>query len=87
MVQRVSGRSQLDTQKAINWLEEHWKGNRECPVCGHNSWSISDELVEVKPYKGNLLPAVYPLVAVTCNTCGYTFLFNAVVAGLVVPQE
>jgi hypothetical protein len=90
MVQRVTGRTQLDTQRTIKWLEEHWKDNRVCPVCGHNSWSVSDDIVEMKPFRGGALVAggaVYPLFAVTCNTCGLTLLFNAVVAGLIKGQE
>ena len=90
MVQRVTGREKLDKEKAIAWLNELWPGNRLCPICTNNSWSVSDDLVEIRPYKGGTLVvggSLYPLMIVTCNTCGHTLLFNAVVAGLVQGAE
>lgn len=90
MAQRVTGRAQLDTQRAIKWLEEHWKGTRVCPVCGHTSWSISDDIIEIRPFRGGSLVvggSLYPFIVVTCTTCGHTLLFNAKVAGLVEGQE
>ena len=88
MVQPVTGREKLDTEKAIAWLNKHWQ-HRACPVCDNTSWSISDELVEVRPYKGGGLTvggSLYPFMVVTCGTCGNTLLFNAVLAGLVQGQ-
>jgi hypothetical protein len=89
MVQHATGRK-LDTEKAIEWLKGHWKDDQGCPICGNTSWGVSDELVEIRPFKGGgmaLGGSVYPLFAATCNTCGHTLLFNAVVAGLLKEQE
>ena len=90
MVQPVTGREKFDKDTAIAWLNKHWHGNRLCPVCGHNSWTVSDELVEIRPFKGGAMVlggALFPLMVVTCTTCGHTLLFNAVVVGLVQGQE
>ena len=86
MVQHVTGQEKLDKEKAIAWLNERWQGNKLCPICTNNSWSVSDDLVEIRPYKGGTLVVggpLYPLMIVTCNTRGHTLLFNAIVAGLV----
>lgn len=93
MVRHLSAREQrekLDVQKAMDWLDKHWRGSRICPVCQNNSWGISDEVVEMRPFRGGSLivgGSIYPLFTVTCDTCGHTLLFNALVAGLVKSQE
>jgi len=78
--------AKLDTEKASAWLEKHWKGDRRCPVCANNTWGVSDDIVEMRPFRGGSLVAggvIYPLFTVTCETCGFTQLFNAVLAGLI----
>ena len=75
-----------DLKKAEDWLNDHWKGDRLCPICGRNDWWICDEVVEVKSYnEGRLLAggSIFPLLAVICLTGGNTLLFNAMLAGLV----
>jgi len=82
--------AKVDVQKALDWLNKHWKGDKVCSVCVNNSWTVSEEIVEIRgfhkgtPALGQLL---YPLIVATCNTCGHTLLFNAVIAGLVKGQE
>jgi hypothetical protein len=72
-------------QRAINHLQAKWR-NPVCPIDGANSWTISD-VVELRPFTGGGLiigaGPLFPFFQVTCNECGYTVLFNAVVAGLV----
>ena len=86
MVEHVTQHAKLDSEKAIAWLDKHWQGKRPCPICTNYSWSIGDEMVEVRAFLGGSLSTgvpVYPLTVVTCDTCGHTLLFNAKVAGLV----
>ncbi len=76
----------LDIKRFKEWLNQKWKGAKRCPICGSNSWGIGETPVEVREFHGGGLVAtglVYPLVAVTCGVCGYTLLFNAIVADLV----
>lgn len=85
MVQPVTGREKIDKDKAVSWLNKHWQGNKLCPICSHNEWTVSDELAEIRPFKGGALTvggSLYPLLVVTCATCGHTLLFNAVLSGL-----
>ena len=75
-------------EDVVAWLNQHWK-NTICPICQSNNWSISDTPVEIRPYTGGGMVIggpVYPLFSLTCNKCGNTLLFNAIVAGLI-PRE
>jgi predicted nucleic-acid-binding Zn-ribbon protein len=64
-----------------------------CPLCGNNNWTISDQVFQAIEfdYKGILINgASYPMVPLTCTTCGNTYFINALVAGLIdkeVPQS
>ena len=85
---KVSKRKSVkpDLEKAERWLNERWRGDRLCSVCGKNDWWICDEVVEVKAYnEGRLLAggSVFPLLAVICRECGNTLLFSAMLAGVV----
>ena len=76
--------AQEDIQKAIAWIDEHWTGQKACPICQGDSWGVSSMVGEVhlaNPDEGRL-DRSYPLVILTCQTCGYALLFNAVVVGL-----
>lgn len=76
--------AQEDIQKAIAWIDEHWTGQKACPICQSDSWGVSSMVGEVhlaNPDEGRL-DRSYPLVILTCQTCGYALLFNAVVVGL-----
>lgn len=74
-----------DIQKAIAWIDEHWTGQKTCPICQNTRWGVADTVGEVQmtTLKGDLTGRVCPLVIVTCQTCGYTLLLNAVVVGLI----
>lgn len=72
-------------ERAMEWLNKWWRGPKDCPICGHNNWGISESVTEVRPYTGApfmVSGGVYPLFLVVCGTCGYTHFFNALVAGL-----
>ena len=80
----------LDYEKAIDWLNTHWQGEWRCPICEQDEWLVHDEAVEVRAFGRGSLAAngsVFPLLSVTCSTCGHTLFFNAIVAGLVEPPE
>ena len=75
-----------DREKVRAWIDEHWKGQRECPICENSRWRIGNMVGEVQQFGGDdrfVEEPVYPLVLVTCATCGYTLLFNAAVIGVV----
>jgi hypothetical protein len=73
----------IDRDAAIHWIGSKWpEARRGCIVCGENNWGVGDNIVRLQTREG---PA-YPSVAVVCNVCGYTMLFNAVRMGLL-PEE
>ena len=87
MTTRNKESQKVNAAKANAWFNEHWKGNRACPICGNAHWGIGEELVEVRDYRyGQRLnlegEVAYPLVLVYCETCGYTMLFSAIRVGL-----
>lgn len=73
-----------DIQKAIAWIDEHWTGQKTCPICLNTRWGVADTVGDVQMMGLNKEPTdrTYPLVILTCQTCGYTVLFNATVIGL-----
>ena len=77
---------EIDRGKFQSWLNTRWKGHKQCPICHSNDWNLSPKPVEIREFSGGGLHVggpVYPLVNITCNVCGYTLLFNAIIAGLV----
>ena len=80
----------LNLEKAEVWLNEHWKGDMVCPICGNSSWSGHEEAMEVRSFNRGRLGGpgpVIPLLVITCSTCGNTLFFNAILAGLVDQPE
>ena len=80
----------IDVEKVKEWLNKQWRGPKLCPVCNSNSWGIGERAVEVREFHGGSLVVggkIYPLITVTCGVCGYTLLFNAVVAELVKAEQ
>ena len=76
-------KTDVDMEKALAWIDEHWTGQKACPICQNDRWGISSMVGEVHlatPDEGRL-DRSYPLVILTCQTCGYALLFNAVVTG------
>jgi hypothetical protein len=74
-------------EQVLRWLHEHWGEDPICPFCKGNDWGIADRVFGVMEGgpQGmfNLAGASIPLVPVTCSTCGYTAMVNALVTGVV----
>ena len=74
----------INQEKLNNYLQT---------IHGNNNWTISDQVFQAIEfdYKGILINgASYPMVPLTCTTCGNTYFINALVAGLIdkeVPQS
>jgi hypothetical protein len=77
-------KEQLDA--AIGWINQHWKGKQECPICGSDNWHLSEHFVTpvvITPQQGvNFGAAAYPHIIMTSAPCGYAIFINAVVAGI-----
>lgn len=73
-------------EKLIAWVDSKWLGEKDCPICARNQWTVPEELVELRPYHGGNLVVgggVYPAAQLVCGNCGHTLFFNALVAGLI----
>jgi len=79
-------RAQAD--RGIKWLRSKWP-NPVCPICTANNWQIA-AIGEIRDFSGGGLVvggALIPVMPVVCNNCGYTLLFNALVAGVIEPPD
>lgn len=89
-MEQEQGQEKAGQERMVQWLNEKWVQAKTCPICTSNQWSVSEEPLELRPFKrGGLVIGgpVYPLYSLTCRVCGNTLLFNAVVAGVVTKQE
>jgi hypothetical protein len=80
-----------EKDRAAAWVNEKWRGNRVCPICGSTRWILGDHLVQpiVLGNKQNILLSgvSYPHLMVISPSCGYTMFVNAVIVGLVEPSS
>ncbi len=80
----------IDVDKFEHWLNRRWKSSVKCPVCTGYDWNYGDRLFELRKIHDEKTIQreidIYPLVTVTCNLCGYTRFFNAIVVGLTTPK-
>lgn len=65
--------------------------NRQpCPICGGTHWNLNDKIFEVREFQGGSLvlggdTSVLPVIAMSCQNCGYTHFINAIKIGAVNP--
>jgi len=74
---------QRHVQAIQEWLQRKWD-HGPCPVC-HTDQFGHGPLFEIPSYSPKVGPsvAVLPVFIVSCANCGYSLLFNALVAGIV----
>lgn len=72
-------------QLVIAYVEEHWTGDRTCPICLESSWTVSEP--GRLPVGAALDTVYYTLFPVSCKNCGYTFLLNGLIADLPSSRE
>jgi len=81
-----------ETQKEqfLAHLESKWLKPQKCTICKNTNWTVQPDLYELRQFTaGSLILGrpLIPLVAVECKNCGHVVLFNAIRAGLVIPEE
>jgi len=70
--------------KALQWLNQHWEGERQCPICRSQNWAIGElVLIQVARYSSPAAMAWRFMCPVTCLTCYYTWQFDAAAAGII----
>lgn len=80
-------KSRPDAQRRIiDVLRERIPGDATCPVCGHAGWTLADGVLNLsaQPFSDDskLIAVVVPCVALVCDHCGRTELFNLLALGL-----
>jgi hypothetical protein len=72
---------QRQRERSWHWLDLHWKGSHVCPICSSNTWDVGD-VCELRGFMIGDRPA-FPVFPLVCTSCGYTRLFNALLADVV----
>jgi hypothetical protein len=81
--------SEADTTKIVDYLKDKWKG-RPCPMCQSGGWIVQDSCFQLMTYhSGNIILGgpVIPLIPIICNNCSNTVLINAILVGVINPEE
>ena len=77
--------SQDQKEKAANFINERWKGAKNCPVCDNKEWTLAEHTVTSLVIRGNDIQGsgtTYPMVMAICTNCGDTRFFSAVRMGI-----
>jgi hypothetical protein len=74
-------RRQSQRVAALSWLDEWWK-DRTCPICTHNTWTVTN-VFELREYRDGALAAggaatILPVFNAVCTTCGFIHHFSAI---------
>ena len=61
--------------------------NTKCEVCGHDTWLVNDVVFELREFTGGQINTIndsklFPVVPLSCSTCGNTRLLNALILGI-----
>ena len=87
---KSTSQSQTQRQRLLSWLNQHWDANRQaCPICTATDWRIT-QVVELRQFQEGSFSFsgwVIPVIGVTCQTCGFVHWFNAMLTGVVAPEE
>ncbi len=86
----ISGNTKIDPQKLATWLENKWMGEKRCPICKSNNWSISEKALELREWSVNSFidPGISKIVAMLqCLVCGNTIFINPFIADLFEDEE
>jgi hypothetical protein len=71
--------------RVIEYLKK-WK-SAECAICGYDDWVVANTVFQFPEYAMGL-PSVYtntqvfPVIPLTCKTCGNVLLLSAIAAGV-----
>jgi len=77
-------------QHLLDFLKEKIPTLDPCPLCKKKQWTLSDTVWEMKEFRREGLVIggpIYPVISITCGNCGNTHFLNAVVAGIMRPEQ
>ena len=78
--------SEEQQKKTLKKLEYFF--SKSCDSCSGHDWLLNDKIFEMREFSGgNLIiggqATVFPVITVSCKQCGNTYLFNAILLGLI----
>ncbi len=78
--------SEEQQKKAIDRLTEFF--SKSCESCSGHDWLLNDKIFEMREFNdGNFVlggkTTVFPVITISCKQCGNTYLFNAILLGLI----
>ncbi|MDP3057738.1 MAG: hypothetical protein Q8N37_04480 [bacterium] len=59
-----------------------------CIICNGSEWLLNDTIYELREFMGGSFilgekVSIFPVLAVSCKSCGHTHYFNAILIGVV----
>jgi hypothetical protein len=89
MGRRSPESTRIDSAKLAAWLEKHWKGEKLCPICKSNDWSISEKALQLRDWKRSTLqvPTFQVVAMIHCRVCGNVIFINPFIADLFEDQS
>ena len=73
-------------KELLAFVSRTWPETAACPVCHRNDWAVRSRLFEVSEYREAATKSAHrgglPVVALTCESCGYVLLLDAAKAGV-----
>jgi len=79
-------------EKILKRLNQISNPPRPCNVCGNSQWNVVDTVFEVREFhEGNVViggdSKIIPIITMSCSTCGNTVFLNAILMGIIVPND
>jgi hypothetical protein len=79
--------SRQQVKQVIDYLLK-WQ-TAKCGICGHDDWTVSSAVFMLPEYRSPKAPVyssaqdVFPVIPLTCKTCGNVLFVSAIAAGVV----
>ncbi len=75
----------FDREDFVNFINQKWKGNKTCPLCGVNSWAVGPIVAPNLFERGAVVfgGKMIPMIPLICESCGYMMFFNPAVTQLI----
>jgi len=82
--------SETQQKKALEKLTYFF--SKSCDSCSGHDWLLNDKVFEMREFNmGTLVlggqASVFPVITVSCKQCGNTYLFNAILLGLIEKKD
>ena len=77
-------------QRVEKFLNEKVPRPGSCQLCHNTGWVIGSNVWQLLEFTGAGLTfggPIYPVIPLTCNTCGNTLFLNAIFVGAVEPPK